>query len=93
MSLARVVTFDGVTKERADAMREQVSGDPPEGLKATEFLLLHDAEAERATAVLFFDNDEDYRQGDQILNAMSSDETPGNRTSVTKTDVILRMTV
>ena len=43
--------------------------------------------------ILFFDTEDDYAQGDQALNAMPTGDTPGQRTSVTKCDVAVRMTV
>lgn len=43
--------------------------------------------------ILFFENKDDYRRGDETLNAMSTDDTPGQRTSVTRCDVAIRMTV
>jgi len=93
MALARVVYFDGVGKDRIEQMKQEMSTDePPEGLPATEFMLLHDAGAERSMAILFFDNEDDYRKGDEFLNAMPAGDTPGTRTSVTKYDVALRMT-
>jgi hypothetical protein len=53
---------------------------------------LHDPDAERSVAILFFDNEDDYEQGDATLNAMPAGDTPGQRTSVTKYDVAVRMT-
>ena len=48
MALARVVTFEGVDTARIDALREEVSsGEQPEGMNATEFLVLHDPAARR----------------------------------------------
>ena len=92
MALARVVSFDGVGKDRVEEMkREMQDGEPPEGLPATEIVMLHDAEAEKSLVILFFENEDDYRQGDETLNAMGSDETPGQRTSVARYDVALRM--
>ena len=91
MALARVVSFDGVGKDRVEEMkREMQDGEPPEGLSATEIVMLHDAEAEKSLVILFFENEDDYRQGDETLNAMSSDDTPGQRTSVGKYDVAVR---
>lgn len=93
MALARVVTFDGVGRERIDQLRQQVNeGEQPEGLNATEMIVLHDADAEKSIAIVFFDNDEDYVQGDAVLSAMPTDDTPGMRTSVSKYDVVIRMT-
>jgi hypothetical protein len=94
MALARVVTFDGVDSGRMEEMRREIGdGERPEGLPAKEIIVLHDADAEKAVVVIFFDNEEDYRVGDATLNAMPAGETPGTRTSVTKYDVALRMTV
>jgi hypothetical protein len=93
MALARVVTFDGVSADRMEEMnREMEQGERPEGLPATELIVLHDADAGKAVAIVFFDNEDDYRQGDATLNAMSSADTPGQRTSVTKYNVVTRMT-
>jgi len=91
MALARVVMFDGVSKDRMDAMNAEMQGrEPPEGLNAKEIVVLHDPEAERALVVLFFENENDYRQGDQILNNMDPGDTPGSRSSVTRYDVAHR---
>ena len=39
MALARVVTFDGVSKDRMDAMNAEMQGrEPPEGLNAKEIV-------------------------------------------------------
>ena len=93
MALARVVTFEGVAKERMDEMqREMREGERPEGLPATEIVVLHDPEAEKSLVIIFFETEDDYRRGDEVLNAMPADETPGRRTSVTKYDVAVRMT-
>jgi hypothetical protein len=44
------------------------------------------------SALVFFETEEDYRQGDETLSAMPASETPGKRTSVTKYDVAIRRT-
>jgi hypothetical protein len=94
MAVARVVAFDGVSSARVEEMqREMNEGERPEGLPATEVLVLHDPDAEKAVVVVFFDSEDDYRQGDEVLSAMPADETPGRRTSVAKYDVALRMSV
>jgi hypothetical protein len=93
MALARVVAFDGVTKDRMDGMqREMETQERPEGVPATEIVVLHDPDGEKSLVILFFDSEEDYQRGDEALNAMSSDETPGQRSGVTKYDVAMRMT-
>jgi hypothetical protein len=92
MALARVVSFEGVTKDRIEDLKRQMSeGERPEGLPATEIVLLHDPQAEKSLVVLFFETEDDYRRGDETLSAMQADETPGRRTSVTKYDVAVRM--
>ena len=46
MAFARVVSFEGVTKERiAELQREMAEGERPEGLPATELIVLHDPES------------------------------------------------
>lgn len=92
MALARVVTFDGVSKDRMDEMnREMNEGQPPEGFPSAELVILHDPEAEKSLAIVIFDNEDDYKKGDEILNAMPAGDTPGQRTSVTKYNVATRM--
>jgi hypothetical protein len=92
MALARVVTFDGVSKDRMEQMdREMQDGQPPEGFPSSELIVLHDPDAEKSLAIVIFDNEDDYKRGDEILDAMPGDQTPGNRTSVTKYNVAVRM--
>ena len=92
MALARVVSFEGVSKERmAEMEREMREGDRPEGLPASELIVLHDPDAEKSLAIVFFETEDDYRQGDETLNAMPAADTPGRRTSVAKYDVAVRM--
>jgi hypothetical protein len=94
MPLARVVSFDGVSSDRMAEMRNEIEGcEPPEGMPSGEFLMLHDPEGERSLAIVIFDNDDDYRKGDEILDAMPASDTPGQRTSVTKYDVAMRMSM
>ena len=93
MAYARVVAFEGVDKSRMDQMREQISQDErPADIPATEIVVLHDADRERALVVLFFETEDDYRQGDATLNAMDPGDTPGRRASVDKYEVALRRT-
>jgi hypothetical protein len=92
MGLARVVSFEGVSADRMAEMKDEMQGDQPEGLDVKEFLVLHDAGSEKSIAILFFDSEDAYQQGDAILDAMPAGETPGRRTSVEKYDVAVRMT-
>jgi len=92
MALARVVTFDGVSSDRMQEMeKEMEGGQPPEGFPKSELLVLHDADAEKSLVVVIFENEDDYRKGDEILSAMPAGDTPGQRTSVTKYNVAMRM--
>jgi hypothetical protein len=93
MAIARVVSFEGVNRARLDQMnREMSEGEPPEGLNATEVIVLHDPEAGKALAIVFFESEDDYKRGHEILDAMPAGDTPGRRTAVTRYDVAVRMT-
>jgi hypothetical protein len=94
MALARVVSFEGVDKQRMEEQAREIrDGERPEGLPATEIVLLRNPDADTALAIVFFETEDDYRQGDATLDAMPAGDTPGRRTSVTKYEVALRMSV
>jgi hypothetical protein len=94
MAFARVVTFDDVPSERVAQMKEEMNqAEPPDGLPASEVIVLHDPEAERSLVVVFFETEDDYATGDRILDAMPAGDTPGRRTSVTKYEVAVRRSV
>jgi len=93
MALARVVTFEGVDDARIAQLKQNIeSGERPENLPATELIILHEPESQKSIAIMFFENEADYRQGHEVMDAMPTDDTPGNRTSVTKYDVAVRAT-
>jgi hypothetical protein len=93
MALARVVSFEGVSSDRIAEMRREMEGnEQPTGMNATEIVVLHDPDAERSLVILFFGNEDDYRAGDEILNAMPAGDTPGRRSDVAKYQVAYRMT-
>jgi hypothetical protein len=93
MPLARVVSFDGVSSERmAEMQREMEGSERPDDVPAKEIVVLHDPEAEKSVVIIFFETDEDYQRGDEALSAMPAGDTPGQRTSVTKYQVAMRMT-
>ncbi len=91
MALARVVSFEGVSSDRIAQVKSEMEGAPPDGMPAAEFVLLHDSDAGQALAIVLFENEDDYRKGHEILDAMPGPETPGRRASVTKYDVAVRM--
>ena len=91
MAVARVVSFEGVTSDRIASLKSRIeSGEPPEGMPPSELMILHDPEGERSLAIVVFDNEEDYRKGDEVLSAMPGPETPGQRSSVSKYEVAVR---
>jgi hypothetical protein len=93
MPVARVVTFEGVDSARMEELQQRMGGgEPPEGLPACEVVVLHDPDESKSIAIVIFENEDDYRQGDSVLDAMPSDDTPGRRTSVAKYNVAIRMT-
>jgi len=92
MAFARVVSFEGVGKDRMEEMqREMGEGQPPEGFPSAEVVALHDADAERSLVIFIFETEDDYRRADEILNAMPTEDTPGRRASVARYDVAMRM--
>ena len=94
MALARVVAFEGINKDRMDEIEREMDGAiVPREITATEVVVLHDAAADKSLVVFFFDSEDNYATGDATLNAMPAGDTPGQRTSVTKYDVVTRMTM
>jgi hypothetical protein len=80
-----------VDSARIEEMKREMSGgEPPEGLRPTETMVLHDPDTSRAVAIVLFANEDDYRAGDAVLDAMPTDDTPGRRTSVGRYEVALR---
>ena len=93
MAIARVVSFEGVNAERMQQLASEIQeGERPEGVPASEMIMLHDPEGEKSLVILFFDSEDDYKRGHETLDAMPSEETPGRRSSVTKYNVAGRMT-
>ena len=91
MALARVVTFEGVSKDRiAEIQKELSEGERPAEIPASELIVLHDADTEKSLVLVFFDSEDDYKRGDEALSSMPAGDTPGRRTSVTKMDVAVR---
>lgn len=91
MALARVVSFEGVGSDRMAELRSRIEGsEPPEGMPPSELMVLHDPAGERSLAIVVFDNEDDYRKGDEILSSMPGPDTPGQRTSVSKYEVAIR---
>ncbi len=93
MALARVVAFEGVSADHLEEQRKRMeTGERPDDLPASELLILHDPDAEKALAIVFFETEDDYAKGDAALEAMPAADTPGRRVSVSKYQVAIRMT-
>ena len=93
MPFARVVSFDGVSSDRmAEMQREMQGSERPDDVPAKEIVVLHDPDDEKSLVIVFFETEEDYKRGDEALNAMPTGDTPGQRTSVGKYEVAFRMT-
>lgn len=92
---ARVARFEGADVEAmtnsAAEIRAQAEseGEPPPGLPAKEFLLLHDTAAGKSLAITLFEGEDDYHQGDGTLNSMSPPgEGMGRRASVERYELV-----
>ena len=91
MEVARVVSFEGVSNERVEEMRQEMSHmTPPEGMPNAAGLVLHDPESETSVVIMIFQSEDDYARADRILDAMPASDTPGTRTSVKKYNLAAR---
>jgi hypothetical protein len=94
---ARVATFEGgdadSVRKMVDEIKSRAQDGPPEGVPATEFLVLHSSDGSKVLAVTLFDSEEDLKKGDETLSAMDP-PVPGalgQRTSVDLMEVGLRV--
>ena len=61
-------------------------------MPSKEFLLLQDPSAGTAIAIMLFENEDDYRQGDETLNSMTPPAGGmGERRSVEKLELVVRV--
>jgi hypothetical protein len=88
---ARVVRFTGVSDETIDRVRARVeeSDGPPPGVKAPAMKMLYDAEQGTSTFVAFFDTEQDMRDADRVFDEMDVGDTPGERASVDRCEVVI----
>jgi len=88
---ARVVRFTGVNQETVDKVRAQVeeSGGPPPGVRATAMKMLFDADQGTSVFVAFFANEQDMRDADVVFEQMDRGDTPGDRASVDRCEVVI----
>jgi hypothetical protein len=87
----RVVRFTDVTAERVQGLvaRIEESEGPPPGVPATGLQLLFDEGQGTAVVLQFFATADDMRAGDEAFSAMDASETPGNRASVDRCELVL----
>lgn len=91
---ARVVRWEGGSPEALEQSASQIRAEsesgsgPPEGVPAKQILLLNDKDSGRSMAIMLFETEEDYAQGDATLNEMSPPgEGMGQRVGVEKYEV------
>ena len=94
---ARVARWEGADAKSLEAsaaeIRAQADSGPPPGVPAKEFLLLQDTAAGTAVAIMLFETEDDYRQGDETLNSMTPPSGGmGDRVSVEKLEVAVHFT-
>jgi len=95
---ARVARWEGADAEALDRaaadIRSRTDAGPPEGVPAKKFLLLNDGAGGRSMAITLFETEDDYRQGDETLNAMDPPgEGMGQRVAVDKYEVAVELDV
>lgn len=89
---ARVARWEGgdaeAIRSAVSEINSQAQEGPPEGVPGKGFLLLQDPEGGKVMAIGLFETEDDYRQGDQVLNEMSPPgDGMGSRVSVEKFEV------
>lgn len=95
---ARIVTFEGgdPTKidETIDMIRERAATNEEE-IPAKEFMIFVDRRTGKTLGLTLFETEEDMRDGDAKLNAMSppADSSMGERSVVEMYEVALQQTV
>ena len=93
---ARVATFDHGSAEGVDKMLEAIgqesqSGPPPGLEEAKGFMIFVDREKGKSQGIIFFENEEALKRGDEVLNNMSpDDDAEARRTSVEYYEVPLQ---
>ena len=89
----RVVRFSDVGSERAEELKARLaeSDGPPEGVTATSFEFLYDADQQTAVVIQRFDSAENMASSEAALAGMDPSETPGTRQSVDRCEQIAQM--
>jgi len=91
---ARVVRFTDVDPQHIESRAESRDEEgPPEGVSATGFQILHDADQGTAVVIQLFETAEDMAASETALSGMDPGETPGTRASVDRCEIKMEMTV
>jgi hypothetical protein len=88
---ARVVRFKGVDRDTIDKVIANIeeSDGPPPGVKASGMKLLWDADQSTSVFIGFFENEQDLKDADEIFENMDRGDTPGERVSVDRAEVVI----
>ena len=88
---ARVVRFSGVDLGVIDKIRGDIeaSDGPPEGVKATGMKMLFDSEQGTSLFMTFFETEEDMLEADKVFEGMDRGDTPGERVSVDRCEIVI----
>ncbi len=96
--LARVVRWEGADPQTLEATAAEIrsqsesEGGPPPGVPAKELLLLQDTDGGRAMAIMLFENEDDYREGDETLGSMDPPgDGMGRRVAVDRYEVAVQL--
>src|SRR4051812_8647635 len=86
----RVVRFTDVDPQRVRDMIASIdeSEGPPEGVKTSGMQILLDEDQRTSIVLQFFDNAEDMASSEQAFDSMDASDTPGNRASVDRTELL-----
>ncbi|MGA8746115.1 MAG: hypothetical protein WB507_09650 [Solirubrobacterales bacterium] len=96
---ARVARFEGADAETLKQTATRINSDadsgPPEGVPAKGLILLIDPVTGGSLGITLFENEDDYRKGDENMNEMSPpvDGGMGRRVSVDKYEVAVKVEV
>ena len=88
---ARVVRFNGVDEGVIAKIRSDIeaSDGPPEGVKATGMKMLWDADQGTSLFMAFFESKEDMMEADKVFDGMDRGDTPGERLSVDRCEIVI----
>ncbi|HTR74023.1 MAG TPA: hypothetical protein VMH33_02035 [Solirubrobacterales bacterium] len=96
--LARVARWEGADPQTLEATatairtQSEAEGGPPPGVPAKQLLLLHDTDGGRAMAIMLFENEDDYREGNETLDSMSPPgDGMGRRVAVDRYEVAVQL--